>query len=51
MNIIKHNIRVNTEIPISQKHYTIVNPIKKKKLKDELEKIEKGGIIRKSISP
>ena len=50
-NIIKHRIRTKTDIPISKKPYTIVNPIRKKKLKDELDKMEEAGIIRKSMSP
>ena len=51
INIMKHRIKVNTKILIHQKPYTIVNLIKKKKLKEKLEKMEKGGIIRKLISP
>ena len=50
-DIIKHRIRITTEIPVSKKPYTIVNLMKKKKLKEELDRMEEAGIIRKSMNP
>ena len=50
-DIIKHKIRLTTNVPISQRPYTITDSNKKKKLKEELERMEKLGVIRKSMSP
>ena len=49
--IIKHKIKVNTETPIHQRPYTITNSTKKEEVKKWLERMEKLGIIRKSMSP
>src|SRR5688572_1945590 len=50
-HLIKHRIKVTTDKPIHQKPYTITNPVKRKKLKEELDRMEKMGVIRKSYSP
>ena len=39
-NIIKYKIKVITDVLISQKSYIIINFIKKKKLKKELERMK-----------
>ena len=42
---------MNTDKPIAKKPYTITDPIKRKKLKEEIDKMLEANIIRKSFSP
>src|SRR5579859_7876293 len=49
-NIIKHRINLESHEPIASKPYNVTIE-KKKIIKDEIEKMEKAGVIRKSYSP
>ena len=49
-DIITHRINTGDHTPIQQKYYR-VDEKKKKIIKDEIEKMEKAGVIRKSYGP
>jgi hypothetical protein len=49
--VIKHEVRTGNALPIKQVPYPVKDAKRKEYIKNEVQKLEKEGIIRKSISP
>src|SRR5262249_47163707 len=50
-NVVRHKINIQNEEPIQQNYYKVNSDEKKKIIKEEIDKMEKAGVIRKSYGP